>query len=170
MPKNSRNAPKRQTRIFYRNLQCFEPSQGRCEQSLYRAQGHFCWYLRCFLRFLAAHNGPFLGQNGPANLKFGTAPPPQTPPPKRSMPTTPSATALSVIFHIFSRVMSVFACCKWQCVPINYSFRFSRTARQHAKQLCISCKVSNLLNFDPGLKIFFVVCARYCTSSCGHNT
>ena len=97
MPKNSRNAPKRQTRIFYRNLQCFEPSQGRCEQSLYRAQGHFCWYLRCFLRFLAAHNGPFLGQNGPANLKFGTAPPPQTPPPKRSMPTTPSATALSVI-------------------------------------------------------------------------
>ena len=96
MPKNSRNAPKRQTRIFYRNLQCFEPSQGRCEQSLYRAQGHFCWYLRCFLRFLAAHNGPFLGQNGPANLKFGTAPPPQTPPPKRSMPTTPSATALSV--------------------------------------------------------------------------
>ena len=80
MPKNSRNAPKRQTRIFYRNLQCFEPSQGRCEQSLYRAQGHFCWYLRCFLRFLAAHNGPFLGQNGPANLKFGTAPPPRPPP------------------------------------------------------------------------------------------
>ena len=96
MPKNSRNAPKRQTRIFYRNLQCFEPSQGRCEQSLYRAQGHFCWYLRCFLRILAAHNGPFLGQNGPANLKFGTAPPPRPPPPKRSMPTTPSATALSV--------------------------------------------------------------------------
>ena len=82
MPKNSRNAPKRQTRIFYRNLQCFEPSQGRCEQSLYRAQGHFCWYLRCFLRFLAAHNGPFLGQNGPANLKFGTAPPPRPPPPQ----------------------------------------------------------------------------------------
>ena len=82
MPKNSRNAPKRQTRIFYRNLQCFEPSQGRCEQSLYRAQGHFCWYLRCFLRFLAAHNGPFLGQNGPANLKFGTAPPPPDPPPQ----------------------------------------------------------------------------------------
>ena len=99
MPKNSRNAPKRQTRIFYRNLQCFEPSQGRCEQSLYRAQGHFCWYLRCFLRFLAAHNGPFLGQNGPANLKFGTAPPPRPPPPKRSMPTTPSATALSVIWN-----------------------------------------------------------------------
>ena len=80
MPKNSRNAPKRQTRIFYRNLQCFEPSQGCCEQSLYRAQGHFCWYLRCFLRFLAAHNGPFLGQNGPANLKFGAAPPPDPPP------------------------------------------------------------------------------------------
>lgn len=49
------------THIFLCNLHCFEPFQGCCEQSLYRAQGHFCWSLQCFLRFLAAHNDPIFG-------------------------------------------------------------------------------------------------------------
>lgn len=52
------------THIFLCNLHCFEPSQGCCEQSLYRAQGHFCWYLPCFLRFLAAHN------DAPPSIEF----------------------------------------------------------------------------------------------------
>jgi len=42
MPNNSDNAKRNQTRIFYRNLHCFELSQGRCEQSLYTAFAGIC--------------------------------------------------------------------------------------------------------------------------------